>query len=56
MLVDWAHQTHEVSCKNEAESDQIIQYISGYAPYLVPDTATKLRGLRRQTLRRSYSM
>lgn len=35
MLVDRAHQTHEVTCKNEAESDQIIQYISGYAPYLV---------------------
>ena len=35
MLVDRAHKTHEVSCRNEAESDQIIQYISGYAPYLV---------------------
>lgn len=35
MLVDRANQTHAVSCKNEVECDQIIQYISGYAPYLI---------------------
>ena len=35
MLVDRAHKTHDVTGKNEEESNQdIIQYISGYAPTL----------------------
>ena len=35
VLVGRDQKTHAVTCKNEEESVQVIQYISGYAPYLL---------------------
>ncbi len=35
VLVDRMNQAHSVECKNDLESEQIIHYISGYAPYLI---------------------